>query len=379
MITFLFSIGILVWLVFLLDGLIGIRKINALENEKSLDDGPLLSVIVAARNEENQIKTSILSQLEQSYKNVEWILVNDRSTDDTGMIMNELADIDSRISVIHIQELPEGWLGKNNALYTGTLSATGKWLLFTDADVKFEKEAFAKALHYFERHNLDHLTASPNLNAKSFWLKSFVAFFLVGFSYFKRPWSANNPKSRTGTGIGAFNLVSKEAYLSFGTHEKVKMRPDDDLQLGIKMKRAGYHQRIVTALKLIEVEWYGSLKEALVGLEKNTFAGLHYRISMVIFAIFGIFITNVLPFIMIFSANKTIVLLSLGNIVLCGIHYLFILRKMTLFSPTLFLVFPITALLFIYSIIRASLLTFIRGGIVWRGTTYKLSDLRERN
>ena len=378
MLTFLFSIGILVWLVFLLDGLIGIRKIDSLENEKSLDNGPLLSVIVAARNEERQIKSSILSQLEQSYKTVEWILVNDRSTDDTGKIMEELKNVDSRISVIHIQNLPEGWLGKNNALYTGTKQASGKWLLFTDADVKFEKEAFAKALHYFERNKLDYLTASPNLNAKTFWLKSFVAFFLVGFSYFKRPWAANNPKSKTGTGIGAFNLVSKEAYLSFGTHEKVKMRPDDDLQLGIRMKRAGYQQRIVTALSLIEVEWYGSLKEAFVGLEKNTFAGLHYRVSMVFFAIFGIFITNVLPFIMIFSADKTIVLLSLGNIVLCGIHYLVILRKMTLFSPALFLVFPITALLFIYSIIRASLLTFIRGGIVWRGTTYKLSELREK-
>jgi hypothetical protein len=127
------------------------------------------------------------------------------------------------------------------------------------------------------------------------------------------------------------------------------------------------------------VEWYGSLKEALVGLEKNTFAGLHYRISMVIFAILGVFITNVLPFVMIFSGNKTVALLSFGNIVLCGILYVVVIKKLTLFSPMMFLVFPITALLFIYSIIRASLLTFKRGGIVWRGTTYRLSELREKD
>jgi glycosyltransferase involved in cell wall biosynthesis len=275
--------------------------------------------------------------------------------------------------------LPEGWLGKNNALYTGALQASGKWLLFTDADVKFEKQAFAKALHYFERHKLDHLTAAPNLSANRFWLKSFVAFFLFGFSYFKRPWLANNPKSKIGTGIGAFILVLKKSYASFGTHEKIKMRPDDDLQLGMKMKKAGYRQRIVTALHLIEVEWYGSLKEALVGLEKNTFAGLHYRISMVIFAILGVFITNVLPFVMIFSGNTTVALLSFGNIVLCGILYVVVIKKLTLFSPMMFLVFPITALLFIYSIIRASLLTYKRGGIVWRGTTYRLSELREKD
>ncbi|NWQ39908.1 glycosyltransferase [Bacillus sp. EB106-08-02-XG196] len=378
MLAVLFSMGILVWTVFLIDGFIGLRKIEALEAEKSLEDGPLLSVIVAARNEAGQIKSSILSQLEQTYKNVEWILVNDRSTDSTGLLMDELQQEDHRITVIHIEELPEGWLGKNNALYKGFLQASGKWLLFTDADVKFDKETFAKALHYFERHELDHLTAAPNLSANPFWLKSFIAFFMFGFSYFKRPWAANNPKSKVGTGIGAFNLVSKEAYQSFGTHERVKMRPDDDLQLGMKMKKEGYRQRIVTALELIEVEWYGSLREAFVGLEKNTFAGLHYRVSMVLFAIFGVFITNVLPFITIFSSDKTVALLSLGNILLSGIHYLLVIKKLTIFSPAMFLVLPLTALLFIYSIIRASLLTFKRGGIMWRGTIYKLSELREK-
>lgn len=379
MLTVLFMIGILVWLTFLVDALIGLQKIDSLENENGLRDGPLLSVIVAARNEEQHVKSSIQSQLRQSYTNVEWILVNDRSTDETGKIMNELANGDSRVSVIHIQDLPEGWLGKNHALFTGANHAQGKWLLFTDADVFYQREAFAKALLYFERNQLDHLTIAPNLKASGFWLKSFVAFFLFGFSYFKRPWQANNPKSKIGTGIGAFNLVSKEVYVIFGTHEKVRMRPDDDLQLGMKMKREGFRQKIATALSLVEVEWYGSLKEALVGLEKNTFAGLNYRISMVFLAIIGIFFTHFLPFLTIFSTNKTIALLSLGNILTSGILYMIIIRRMTRFSPLLFLVFPITALLFMYSIIRASLLTFIRGGIVWRGTKYRLSELREKD
>lgn len=379
MLTVLFSLGILVWIVFLADAFLGFRKLDSLEKEESLKVGPLLSVIVAARNEEKQIKASILSQLEQSYRTVEWIVVDDRSTDQTGRILDDLKKEDSRIKIIHVKELPEGWLGKNHALYKGSLLASGKWLLFTDADVKYEKEAFAKALHYAERYQLDHLTAAPNLHANHFWLKTFVAFFLFGFSYFKRPWMANNPKSKIGTGIGAFNLISKAAYESFGTHEQLKMRPDDDLQLGMKMKKAGYRQRIVTALRLIEVEWYGSLKEAFIGLEKNTFAGLNYQVSMVFFSIFGVFITNVLPFLTIFSANKTISLLSLGNIVTSGILYVMIIRRMTVYSPVLFLVFPITAVLFIYSIIRASLLTFKRGGIVWRGTTYRLSELKDHD
>ncbi|MED1468144.1 glycosyltransferase family 2 protein [Bacillus salipaludis] len=378
MLTTLLSLGIVVWIAFILDAWAGLRKLDFLENETGLVDGELLTVIVAARNEEQQIKLSIQSQLQQTYENVEWILVDDRSTDHTGKIIDELARSDQRIKVIHIQELPEGWLGKNHALYTGAKQASGKWLLFTDADVRYEKDAFAKALHYFNKNKLDHLTAAPNLNANSFWLKSFVAFFLFGFSYFKRPWQANNPKSKIGTGIGAFNLVSQKAYETFGTHERIKMRPDDDLQLGMRMKREGFSQRIVTALHLIEVEWYGSLEEAFVGLEKNTFAGLNYRISMIFLAVFGILLTHFLPFITIFSSSKIIALLSLGNIITSGILYAMVIKRMTLFSPVLFLVFPITTLLFIYSIIRASLLTFKRGGIVWRGTKYRLRDLREK-
>lgn len=99
---------------------------------------------------------------------------------------------------------------------------------------------------------------------------------------------------------------------------------------------------------------------------------------MIFFSIFGVFVTNVLPFLTIFSGNKMIVLLSLGNIVTSGILYCLIIKRMTVFSPALFLVLPITALLFIYSIIRASFLTFKRGGIVWRGTTYRLSELRDK-
>src|SRR3954447_3423911 len=102
----LFTIGIFVWMIFLMDALIGLRHLDSLENEEELKIGPLLSVIVAARNEEKQIYSSILTQLKQSYKNVEWILVNDRSTDVTGTIMDELAKEDRRIKVIHITELP---------------------------------------------------------------------------------------------------------------------------------------------------------------------------------------------------------------------------------------------------------------------------------
>lgn len=380
MLIILLFLSLLVWVTVLIDASLGFRRLDRLEEEDELVQGPpLVSIIVAARNEERDIETSIQSQLKQSYSQIEWILVNDRSTDKTGEKMEELYKLDSRIKVIHISHLPEGWLGKNYALYTGAQEAAGELFLFTDADVLYQPAAVGKAVGYLNRNKLDHITAAPNLNGKSFWLKSFVAFFLFGFSYYKRPWMANNPKSKTGTGIGAFNLLTRKAYQAIGTHEGIKMRPDDDLMLGMKIKEYGLKQRIVTAMKLLEVEWYPSLKEALIGLEKNTFAGLHYRISMVLFAIAGTFISQVLPFFTLFSADSTVMGLSIANIVMIAIVYTLIIKRMTSYSPLLFLVFPITALLFIYSIIRASILTFIRGGIVWRGTKYQLSELRKKD
>jgi len=86
----------------------------------------------------------------------------------------------------------------------------------------------------------------------------------------------------------------------------------------------------------------------------------------------------VLPFFTLFITDTMIFLLSVANVFVLAVLYSIIIRRMTTFSPFMFLVFPITALLFIYAIIRASFLTFVRGGIVWRGTKYRLSELRER-
>nr|WP_174734222.1 glycosyltransferase family 2 protein [Mesobacillus harenae] len=379
MLVLLLSLTLIFWFAVTIDAAVGFRQLHRLEQEPGLSEGPLLSVVVAARNEENTINQSIKSQLGQTYGNIEWVLVNDRSTDQTGRLMDQLALMDKRVSAIQIDKLPPGWLGKNHALYKGAKKASGNLLLFTDADVVYKADAFGKAVHYFTRHKLDHMTAAPSLYAKSFWLKAFISFFLFGFSFYKRPWLANRTGTKNGIGIGAFNLLTHDAYKAVGTHAVLKMRPDDDLQLGLKIKQSGLRQRIVTALSLIEVEWYPNLNEALRGLEKNTFAGLHYRISMVVFAIFGVFTANVLPFFTVLSSDKLTSMLSIANIVILALLSTLITKKMTIFSPWLFVAFPLTALLFIFSIIRATFLTVIRGGIIWRGTKYKLSELRKND
>ncbi len=368
-----------VWFFLSIDVWKGLSTISSIEDFSYKSYGPLLSIIVPARNEEETITESIVSQLKQDYDQIQWILVNDRSTDGTRGEIETLTQMDKRISVLHIDSLEKGWLGKNNALYKGYQKSKGELILFTDADVIFkDSTVLSRAVSVLQAQGLDHLTLAPDIQSQSFWLKSFVSYFLFGFSFYKRPWKANDPSSKIGMGIGAFNLITRSAYEEIGTHEKLKHMPDDDLQLGIHIKKHGKRQNLLTALQSLEVEWYRSLKEAFNGLEKNTFAGLHYSIPLVLFAMIGVFCSTVLPFLTLFSGGVPIQIVSLVIIFFIGIPYVKVMKTMTNESPLLFLVLPVTALIFIYSIGRATFLTYKRGGIKWRGTVYSLKELKQK-
>ncbi|WP_102345676.1 glycosyltransferase [Bacillus sp. Marseille-P3661] len=374
----LLILNILFWFIAYLDAYTGLKKVRKLESIKSQTHEDLVSVIIAARNEEDDIEQSLRSHFQQTHPHIEWIVVNDRSTDQTKSILETLKTEHDTLEIIHITDLPVGWLGKNYALYQGYLKSNGRYLLFTDADIILKPEVIKLALTYLKEEAIDHVTLTPNLNAKGFWLQAFVAFFLFGFSYFKRPWKGNDDRSKIGIGIGAFNLLSREAYEKIGTHQNIAMRPDDDLQLGMKIKEHKLRQQIATAISLINVYWYSNLKEALIGLEKNTFAGLHYRMYMVIIAVVGIALSHIFPFIMLFLANGWLQWISIIVVGLIFLLYHLIISRMTGFTTIHFIVFPITALLFIYSICRAIFLTFKRGGIAWRGTIYSLKELRKK-
>ncbi|WP_064090942.1 glycosyltransferase [Rossellomorea aquimaris] len=369
-----------VWLFISIDVWREISTLSSIHDYAIVQKGPLLTIIVPARNEEKTISASIRSQLQQDYHNLEWILVNDRSTDGTPDKLEELASMDKRINTLHIDSLEKGWLGKNQALYKGYQHAHGELILFTDADVIFKDSTIvSKAVSFLLSRELDHLTLAPHIKSRTFWLKSFVAFFLFGFSFYKRPWKANDHTSKTGMGIGAFNLISRTAYEEIGTHKGIKHMPDDDLQLGVQIKKHHKKQFFLTALDSLEVEWYQSLKDAFNGLEKNTFAGLHYSILLVLFSIIGVFCSTVLPFITIFSWDWRIQMVSAAIILMILLAYQKVIKHMTNESPFLFLSLPLTALLFIYSIGRATILTFKRGGIEWRGTVYPLKELKQKN
>jgi len=294
----------------------GIRNIPVLKDLVEADRverNPALSIILAARDEERSVHESIVSMLAQDYSGtLEVIAVNDRSTDRTGEILNELmTKYPDRLEVLNIKSLPAGWLGNTHALYVGAARATGEWLLFTDADVIFSPDCSDRAVRYAIDNGLDHLTMPPEIVCRSVLLRSFVAAFTLVFEMTQRPWRVGDPQAQEHVGVGAFNLIRKVAYERSGTHRAIRMRPDD-MKLAKLLKRHGFKQGVAYGAGLLSVEWHQTLPDAVRGLSKSMISGLDYRIGATVAGELMLLLTNVLPAFCLFSRNKTGILSRLN-------------------------------------------------------------------
>ncbi|MCR8635255.1 glycosyltransferase [Paenibacillus radicis (ex Xue et al. 2023)] len=362
-----------------------INKARQQRQAKAGHELPLVSVIIAAKEEEASISETVKHLLNQTYPRLEIIAVNDRSQDDTGRKLEELRkwsegrqSIPVPLRIIHVTSLPAGWIGKNHALYQGYQQARGQYVLFTDADVLFQPAAIADAVHYMKENNVDHLTLAPDMIVRSFWLRAFVQYFFFTFSLYIRPWRANiDSQHKHGMGIGAFNMMTRTAYERIGTHKAFALRPDDDLQLGIRVKQAGLRQRLASGREHIAVEWYSSLGEAVRGLEKNLFSGFHYRISLALLGVLGQLLMFFFPFLAIFLLDGWPLWLYTGAILILLVLYLRLIRYLIGHNGKEVIVLPLTVCLLCYIIIRSVWLTVRQGGIYWRGTFYPLDELKK--
>ena len=354
----------------------GLRSTKYLKNAPCRlgADVPRVSVIVPARNEEKKVRDALQSVLRLDYPNLEIIVLNDRSTDQTGAILAEMT-ADARLRVMSITELPAGWLGKNYALHQGAERASGALLLFTDADVVMDPSILAKAVSYLEANHLHHLAVMPSVRLPSLALRLFCSTFGVFFSGYMRPWKAKDPASKSFIGVGAFNLVTMEAYKASGTHRAIAMRPDDDIKLGKLLKKAGYRQEMLLGMGLLTVVWYSSMRELIEGLMKNFFAGLEYNVPISIGAGIVVLLLNVWPFAAIFAVRGVAwILYTLALIVML----VFISDANRFYGlPRWYaLAHPFSAVLFVYILWKSMVLTLWTGGINWRGTHYPLTLLR---
>lgn len=377
----LFWLGIAILVAYVLIGLEvakGSRKIDFLRDIEPIapEAAPPVSIIVAARNEERNVRAALRSLLSLDYPRLQLLVVDDRSEDCTGAILEEMASGDPRLEIVHVAELPAGWLGKNHALWQGSRKASGELLLFTDADVVMAPDVLSRAVNYLQEQGIDHLAATPEARMPSLFLNMFGAAFGLFFGLFTRPWKATDPGSRCHIGIGAFNLVRAEPYRRVGGHEAIALRPDDDLKLGKLLKKSGCRQQLVYGTGLITVEWYASVRELVLGLEKNVFAGTDYRLWLAAGGVLFHLTASLWPYLALVvtdgptRAVYLAVVAAISLIVADGARF-------HGFSPWYALGFPLTAGLFTWIIVRTVTCNLVKGGIVWRGTFYPLSTLRK--
>lgn len=353
-------------------GLCGVRRLPRLTVQAG-GTSPSLSVIVPARNEAATLSRSVPSLLRQGYPDLEVIVLDDRSTDESGAVLESLRAEHPSLSLLHIGALPEGWLGKPHALFLGSRRARGDWLLFTDADVVFHPHCLEAAVAYAETHRLDHLVAVPRLVTLGFWEPILVGCFGLLFGLALRPWQAGDPRSRASIGIGAFNLIRRSAYEAIGTHRAFANAVVDDLELGRLVKKQGFRQAAVRGEDFLEVRWQVGLAGVVRGVEKNAFAGLGYSAGRALAACVGLVAWGILPFLAApVGAAKALWAASAVLAIGCQAA-LARLTRLPVWSAAFF---PLGIGVLVYAIARSTLLTLRYGGIEWRGTFYSLAALR---
>ena len=340
---------------------------------------PRVSVIVPARNEEEDIRATLEGLLALDYSNYEIIAVDDRSTDSTGARMGEVAASSvahGRLRIIHVRELPAGWMGKTHAMWTAAEQASGEWLLFTDADVLFKPDSVRRAVSYAEAERADHVVLFPRMIMENPGERMMIAFFQALFVFGHRPWKVADPQAQDHMGVGAFNMVRRPVYEAVGTYKALRMEVLDDMKLGKVVKNAGYRQRNVFGEDLISLRWVKGTFGIVENLTKNFFALLSFQWPRTVASIIALAFLNLGPFVGVWMAHGwarlpyAVALASIFSIYL-GMSSLSDVR------PYYFLLHPVSTCVVTYTIARSMVLTMWQGGIVWRGTKYPLEELRK--
>lgn len=338
---------------------------------------PSVAVIFAGRNEEEHVEVATRSKLAQDYPAYTLIAVDDRSTDRTGDILDALAREDSRLAVVHLRELPAGWLGKNHALQKASEGVTAEWILFTDADVSLDPTTLRHAVAFVERERLDHLAVTPDSITETAAERTFMAMFVLLFTFHAPPWKVLDRRSKASIGIGSFNLVRTEAFRAIGGLQRLALSVDEDLRMGEALKFAGYRQAMAMGRHVVSVRWQsGGIRAIIRGTEKNFFAALKFRLVMVIAGASAVLILGAGPHLGLLVGPWWSRLICAFGIAAAASLFAESRRQ----SGVVWwhaLVLPFGAVACAIALVRSAWLTLWRGGVVWRDHFYPLPQLRE--
>jgi len=373
----IFGLLALGWLIKSIRAGAGLLKIPRISRISPAPGGalPRISIVFAARDEAEKLPAALASLLALDYPDYEVIAADDRSTDGTSEILDNFAQVNSCLRVVHIAKLPSGWLGKPHALEMAAKIATGQWLLFTDADVHFDPLVVRRSIALAKERKWDHLTLLAGVEMRGFWEKVAISYFGFCFMFGSQAWRVSDPKSAKYLGVGAFQLVRRAAYIASGTHKRLAMDVLDDMKLGKILKQSGFRSGIAAADGLVTVRWHAGLGNIIRGVTKNLFSLFHFRVAPTLACVVLILISGVLPFVGLFIASGAAWVFSL----IAALTAVIVQGEMIHGageSRFYGLTHPLGAFIFIYMMLRSMVVTLRQGGVVWRDTFYPLDELR---
>ncbi len=343
-------------------------------NETIPGNQPGVTILIPARNEEKNIGRCVESLLAQDYTKLEIIVINDRSTDKTAQIVEQLAKKDKRVKLLNITSCPDGWSGKNHALWNGVKMAGGQFYIFTDADTYHYPHSVRTAVRYAVMHHIDMLSINPHLVTKSFWENVIMpiagAVLMIWYPLEK----INNQSNHHYYANGQFILFNKDAYDRIGGHEIVKEELLEDLALAQKTKQAGLRLKVLWGPELYQTHMYTSLEEIWRGWVRIFYHGLRKSVVKTIASIMLMGGFSILPyFLLIYAIVRfgqplpvilTVLLFSFMYYIL--IYAYRVAKSNRVYSVTHFL-----GCLMVLGILAHTVVTIIgKQQITWRGTRY---------
>lgn len=357
------------------------RRNPALEQVPPADAGPALSVIIPARNESGNIATVARSVLGSTYRDLELVLVDDRSTDDTLAIMDSVAATDARVRVVRGGELPPGWYGKPWACRQGADAARGTLLCFTDADTQHEPALLGHAVGALHA-GAELVTVAPKQICTTFWERVIMPhfWFVLGLRY--QPTRVNgSTRTRDVIANGQFILVDRAAYLKAGGHEAVRHEVAEDVALAHAFLRTGSRVRLYFAEPLMATRMYSSLGTIVEGWSKNVYLGarLSFRDEPVLRLLAPVILAAALLFWLVppmlavaWLAGAALPTgVGIGALVATGLATLFwSFLSFGMHVPMAYgLLYPLGAVMALFIVGRSTL----RGGrrVEWRGRIYR--------
>ena len=226
---------------------------------------PAVSVIVPARNEETCLGACLESLIAQTGVAFEMIVVDDHSTDRT----REIAQSFPGVRVMEAGPLPEGWIGKNNAVTAGAREARGQWLLFTDADTLHLPGSLARALAEARARQVDLLSYSPEQIVESFWEKAVMPVIFAELASAYRPSEVSDPKSSAAAANGQYLLIKRVTYDAIGGHAAIASSLLEDVALALAVKRSGKRIFFRYGGDQVRTRMYRSFDQLREGWTKN--------------------------------------------------------------------------------------------------------------